>query len=243
MVTNYEDNIDAFTITFRREIVFGLRQLINDGERVTLMFDDGRESLLTMLLDVDEDKDILIFDWGSSENTNRRLLKSQRVFFVANPRGVRHQFVADAVWETTYGNRPAFATRIPQKFVRLQRREFFRLTLPITQRRPCRFVAGEAETQWEMAIVDIGLGGVSLESHAETLPFENGQIIPHATIDLGTYGKLDVSLEIRHVGTVTHGQKQAGRLGCHFVKLSHAQENELQRFVTQIQREERARLG
>lgn len=243
MAQNYDENIESFTITFRREIVFYLHQLINEGERITVMFDDGRETLLTVLLDVDEEEDSLIFDWGGSESTNRRLLKSQRAIFVANPLGVRHQFVATQFWQTTYKKRPAFATRIPGKFVRLQRREFFRLGLPLTQRRPCSFAAGEPSKTWNMSIVDIGLGGIAMETPETKLPFEIGQIIPQAAIDLGKFGKLEVTLEVRYVGVVSRGQKQAGRLGCHFVNLSHAHENELQRFVTQVQREERAKLG
>lgn len=243
MALNYEDNIESFTIIFRREIIFYLRQLINEGERVSVMFDDGHESLLTVLLEVDEDENTLIFDWGGSENTNRRLLKSPRAFFVANPLGVRNQFAVNEVWETSYNNRPAFATRIPERFVRLQRREYFRLTLPITRRPQCSFCAGEAQTKWHMAVVDIGLGGVALESQATTLPFEIGQLVPNVTIDLGKPGKLELTMEVRYVGFVSRGQKQAARLGCKFVKLNPIQEHELQRFVTQVQREERAKLG
>jgi c-di-GMP-binding flagellar brake protein YcgR len=75
------------------------------------------------------------------------------------------------------------------------------------------------------------------------LPFEIGQVIPRATIDLGKYGKLEMDLVVRFVGAVTRGHKHAGRLGCQFVKLTNPQENDLQRFVTQVQREERAKLG
>lgn len=242
MVHTYEDNLESFTITFRREVVFYLRQLINDGERINVMFDEGRQTMLTVLLDVDDEEDTLIFDWGSSESVNRGLLKAPRAIFVANPVGVRNQFVTSKVWETTYKKRPAFATRIPDKFVRLQRREFFRLMLPMTQRRPC-IVSGDDGKQWEMLAVDIGLGGVGLESQATSLPFENGQILSRVRIDLGKFGKLEVDLEIRFKGAVTRGAKQAIRLGCHFVKINHAQENELQRFITQVQREERAKLG
>lgn len=243
MTSHFEDNVDAFTITSRNEIGFYLVQLINDAVPITVMFDEGRDSLLTMLLDVDDKNNAVIFDWGSSESVNRRLLQTQRAFFVANPNGVRNQFISSRIWETTYKKRPAFATRIPDKFVRMQRREFFRLALPISQRRPCKFTAGEANTTWEMTVVDIGIGGVALESPSESLPFEIGQIIPRVAVDLGEYGKVEVALEVRYVGTVSRGQKHATRLGCHFVKLSRAQENELQRFVTHVQCEMRALRG
>ncbi len=242
-VLSYEENIDAYTLDYRPEIISNLRQLIAHGERVNVMFDEGRETLLTVLLQVDEEADAVIFDWGGSESSNRRLLASPRTFFVASPHGVRNQFVGSRVWETSYEGRPAFATPIPHKYVRLQRREFFRLTMPVTRRPLCRFRAGETEVQWEMAVIDIGLGGVGLESHIERLPFEIGQIIQGATIDLDKFGMLEANLDVRYVDHIERGRKHASRLGCHFVKLSRGQEYELQRFVTHIQREERARLG
>jgi c-di-GMP-binding flagellar brake protein YcgR len=243
MSQSYEENLESFTITFRREIVFYLRQLINDGERINVMFDEGRETLLTVLLDVDEENDRFIFDWGGSESSNQRLLRNDHAIFVATPHGVRNQFVATHFRETNYKKRPAFAAKIPDKYVRLQRREFFRLMLPMTQRRPCSFQTAESEKLWEMSVVDIGLGGVGLEAPAATLPFELGQTLERVTIDLGKFGKLQVDLEIRYAGSVSRGAKQSSRLGCRFLKLNHAQENELQRFITQVQREERAKLG
>lgn len=243
MTTNTEDNVDAFKITFRREIVFYLRQLINDGELVNVTFDGGRESLTTVLLDVDEEADTVVFDWGASEDVNKRLLASPRSYFVASPQGVRNQFVSTRIWQVSYSKRPAFATAIPTSYIRMQRRDFFRLSLPLTQRRPCYFRAGEAATQWQMSVIDVGLGGVGLESPQATLPFERGQKIERATIDLGKYGKIDVDLVVRFIGSVARGQKEVGRLGCEFVKLRPAQENDLQRFITQVQREERAKLG
>lgn len=243
MANDNDDNLESFAITFRREIVFYLRQLINDGERINVIFDEGRETLLTVLLDVDEEANTVIFDWGGSEAANRKLLNASRVFFVANPQGVRNQFITTRVTETSYKKRPAFATTIPDKYVRLQRREFFRLHLPVTQRRPCTFKFGDDPKVWEMLVVDIGLGGVGLECQAASLPMELGQTIKGAIIDLGKFGKLQVDLEIRFKGTTTRGNKELSRLGTHFVRLSNAQENELQRFVTFVQREERARLG
>ncbi|HEX8989505.1 MAG TPA: flagellar brake protein [Rhodocyclaceae bacterium] len=243
MSQDFADNLDAYRITFRREIIFYLRQLINDGELVTVSFDAGAHSMVTVLLDVDEDSDTVVFDWGADEDTNRRLLQSQRAHFIANPQGVRNQFSSERVWQVMFDKRPALATRIPTTYVRLQRREFFRLSLPLTQRRPCYFRAGPAAAEWQMAVIDIGLGGVGLESQETALPFSRGDHILRSSIDLGKYGRLDVDMVVRFVGRVARGTREVGRLGCEFLRLLPAQENDLQRFITQVQREERAKLG
>lgn len=243
MTGTYEDNLDQFTISSRREILFYLRQLINDGERVSVMFDGGHDALLTVLLDVDDEESTLIFDWGGSEETNRRLLKAEKVFFVASPHGVRNQFATQKIWEVSHAKRRAFATRLPDKYVRLQRREFFRLLLPMTQRPPCRFKTADGKQDWEMSVVDIGIGGVGLESPKTELPFTQGEILTRASIDLKNFGVLHADLEVRHVEVVQRGVKTMGRLGCCFSNLGHAQENQLQRFITMVQREERAKMG
>lgn len=243
MTENFEENLESFAATFRREIIFYLRQLINDGERVNVMFDEGRETLLTVLLDVNEEENTVLFDWGGSEVTNRRLLASQRAIFVATPQGVRHQFVTSRIWQAVYKKRPAFATPIPAKYVRLQRREFFRLKLPLTQRCPCVFTMGENEKLWEMTVMDVGLGGVGLDAPVIKLPFEIGQTLSRVSIDLGKFGKLVADLEVRHTDSVSRGTRQSSRLGCRFLGLTPGQEHDLQRFITHVQREERAKLG
>lgn len=237
-----DDNLDDFTITFRREIVFYLRQLINEGTQVSVMFDEGRDTLLTVLLDVDEEKNQLIFDWGGSEDTNRRFLRSEKNYFVARPQGVRNQFATGQAKEISYNKRRAFSVTLPDKYIRLQRREYFRLTLPITQRPACTLTAPDGRTM-TLETVDIGIGGVGLETPSLTIPCELGMIFPAARIDIKDQGVLKLDIKVCYMGEVSRGNRHSIRLGCHFEKVSPAQENELQKLITHVQREERARMG
>lgn len=236
------DDIEKFTSHQRREIVFYLHQLINDGERVSVIFNEGSETVLTVLLDVNEAEGMLIFDWGGSETSNQKLLRSERNFFVCSPHGVKNQFMTGPVYETTYKKRPAFSTRLPEHYTRLQRREFFRLVLPMMRRPPC-LIKPEEGPVMTLSVVDISIGGIAAELPGGKLPFELGQIIPKARIELKSIGTLEVDLEVRNSAEIQRGGKVSGRIGCQFVKLSHAMENQLQRFITDVQREERARLG
>lgn len=236
------EELEKFTTTHRREVLFYLNQLINDGERVSVVFDEGRESVLTVLLHVDEAEDQLIFDWGGSEAANRKLLQSERCFFVCTPLGVKNQFMTGLVRETTYQKRRAFITRLPTQYTRLQRREFFRLILPM-MRRPTCLIRQDSGPAVQLSIVDLSIGGVAAEFPGGRLPFNMGQVLPRVRIELKGTGVLDVDLEVRNCAEFQRGGKVTGRMGCSFVKLSHAMENQLQRFITDVQREERARLG
>lgn len=240
--TTPTEELEKFTTHNRREILFYLHQLINDGERISVMFDNGQENILTMLLDVDEANDKLIFDWGGSELTNHKLLQSGRNFFICTPHGVKNHFVTGLVRETTYKQRRAFITDLPDHYTRLQRREFFRLVLPMTRRPICTLRLPNGQSA-QLLVVDLSIGGITAELPGASVPCEIGTTLPRASIDLKGIGKLEVDLLVRNARTVDRGGKIAGRIGCEYVKISHAMESQLQRFITDVQREERARLG
>jgi c-di-GMP-binding flagellar brake protein YcgR len=126
----------------------------------------------------------------------------------------------------------------------MQRREFFRLVLPMTQRPTCFLKnIGEGQQITEFSTVDIGIGGVGLEVAKLDFPCDVGMHFPEARIELKGIGELKLELEIRYAGEITKGTRQVQRLGCLFTKLSSSQENLVQKFMSQIQREERAKLG
>ena len=236
------EDLEKFTTSNQREILFYLHQLINDGDRISVVFNEGNDTILTLLLDVDEERSLLTFDWGGSEETNQRLLKSARNFFVCAPHGVRNQFLAGAVRQTSFNNKPAFVTGLPDRYTRLQRREFFRLVLPISLRPTCSIPLPSGSVL-RLPIVDISIGGIAMEFPAGRPPFEIGQLLPTAHIEMKGGTVIDVDLEVRNLGEVQRGKKVAGRMGCRFIKLSRSVENQLQRFIIDVQREEHARLG
>jgi flagellar brake protein len=247
-MTFQDDAIESFTISSKSEIVFYLRQLINDQEPLTVMFDEGRESMLTMALHLDEAAGQLILDWGGSETMNNKLLRSSAASFVAAPLGVRNLFQTGSLKATNYQGRPAFAAPLPGKYIRLQRREFFRLHLPMAQRVPCRVtwpamtgnpVSGKAGV---LSVVDLCVGGIGAETKG-AFALDIGTRLPRAAIDLGKFGVIHADLDIRFVGQQARGSETITRLGCQFVDLGRGDDLAVQRFITQIQRDQRARLG
>lgn len=244
VMSSTDEQLEDFTITYRQEIIFYLRQLIEAGERAIVSFDEGRESFVTILLEVDEAENAVILDWSGSETTNRRLLRTERAFVVASPGGIRHQFATGPFKELLWQSRPAFSAPIPDRFVRLQRRQFFRLSLPLFHRPTCSFVAGDTPSKWQMAVVDIGANGVGLETEGSSLPFVIGQILRNATIDLGKIGGLiRTDLDVRHYELLSRGSRHVVHMGCRFVSLTPAEEHAIQRFIMHAQRDEKARFG
>ncbi len=243
MASVIEEDLEEYTTSSPREVAYNLRQLVQNGERLSIIFDNGRETFLTVLLDVDEDTGLLYFDWGGSDALVKKFLESERNFFLCSPAGIRNQFMVGKVWEAEVDRRRAFATRLPKRFMRLQRREFFRLHLPITQRPQCGIQSAQHPNRLVLPIVDIGIGGVGFEAAGVSLDFAAGEILQRVGFALGNYGRIDTDLNVRYTSQITRGGKDAVRMGCQFVRLTGAQEHDLQRFITAIQREMKARAA
>jgi len=111
-------------------------------------------------------------------------------------------------------------------------------------RMPCRFHldAGNTGPRWLTTVVDIGVGGIGLES-ATVLHLASGQFIVGADIDFGKHGIVRTDLEVRHSEFVTRGIHQVTHIGCQFTNLGRADENTVQRFITKVQADERAKFG
>lgn len=232
--------LDRFASTAPREIIYNLQRLIHDGERITVTFGEGSEGMLTVLLDVDEAQGVLYFDWGGAESVNRRLLAAERVNFVAAPHGIRNQFVCGKVWQAEYKKRPAFVTRLPTRYVRLQRREFFRLALPLTRRLTCRFTHPDGRTV-ALPVSDIGIGGVGIEQSGLDLALAAGTLLDGGHLDLDAHARIDTRFELRYQSIVQHGGKHLTRVGLAFHGTGAAQEVALQKYLTAVQKDMRAR--
>lgn len=237
--TYTDDEIERCTLRNRREIVFQLRTLIKRGERVSVLFSEGKHSFLTVLIDVSEENDQFYFDIGGSPETNQAFLKVERCTFSAIVDGIQIQFSAKQSRETTLRGERVFAVALPQSMLRLQRRDYFRLQLPTAKPYICRVHRGTSR-ETALPLHDISVGGAGFLS-PQPLDYEQLEQLENCWIDLRESGMLTVTLEVRYVNPLeSRTGKPLWHLGCQFVKLSPANETLVQRFMARIEAERRA---
>jgi len=237
-----DDDLRRCTLSGQREILFQLRSLIRQSERVSVSFDEGRQSFLTVLIDVIEDEGYLTFDIGGSEETNRAFLKAERCVFVGVVEGIRIQFSASQARKITINGEQVFAVALPRSLLRLQRREAFRLQLPSSKPYICRIRRGSPE-ETALPLYDISVGGIGIQV-AEPLAFEAMEQLDNCWIDLRDSGMLNLTLEVRYVmATESRTGKTLVHMGCRFLKLSPLNETLIQRFMAHIEAERRALLA
>lgn len=228
-----------FLVSHPLEILRILRGLQQRNEMVSAFFNAGKELLLTSVLQVYPEIDTLVLDCGANEALNERILQAEKIIFVTSLDKVKVQFISQGIEPSQFENRPAFVTPLPQHVLRLQRRDYYRLTTPIMN--PLKCMVPTASGGWaEFSIVDISAGGIGMivgnppETHLEV-----GTTYPGCRINLPGVGSIELTLSIQSLFEVTlkNGSKSY-RSGCQFSDLHSSIQAQIQRYILRLEREQ-----
>lgn len=231
-------DVNQFELTSSFDIAHTLRQLMNRREMVAVYFNQGAQFTLTTIIDVDAKQQTFTIDQSGSADINRKLAQSERNIFVSTPDGIKHQFVCGKLKECKHGGSSAFQTTLPQSLIKLQRREFFRIATPITNPLKCRIFDHPAG-KLEYPLHDISLGGLCFSLATPRSDLQVMDKYRNCSLDLPLFGTLHFSLEIRN--TRAERQRNGNTItfvGCQFHDLTGTQQNMLQKYITQLQKEQ-----
>ena len=161
------DDYSQYLLYSKAEILAVLRTMINKGAMITVYFDQGHSFLLTTIIALSADNQNMILDLGSNEEMNSRALQAKKLIFTTLIDKVKIQFsLGKLKLSPMQGDgRLAFVGAVPEKLLRLQRREFYRLSTPIAN--PIKINAHLRRTDGsllpiELPLLDISGGGVGL---------------------------------------------------------------------------------
>lgn len=233
----------------RTEIIFVLRSVMQKGSLITVYFDSGRAFLLTTLIDIDAEQGTLLFDMGSDQEMNARALKADRLVFTTQLDKVKIQFSLRQLETAQHGGRPAMRGAVPGNLLRLQRREYYRLSTPAATPVQCRLMIpptdGSSPVSADIPLLDISGGGVGLFVKYELKEsFKVDMVFRDCRIDLPDEGLLVCNLVVRNVFEVTtKNGSQHLRVGCEFDNLPGTRLTMVQRYITRIERERKARAS
>ncbi len=230
------------------EIAAVLRALVQRRSLVSAYFNRGRSFLLTAVLELDMDAGELVLDCGREEETNRQALLAEQLLLTASVDQVKVQFKLGKLSETRQGGLPAFRAALPEELLRLQRREYFRLTTPVT--RPVKFVSAIRRSDGsvllvEASLLDISGGGIGLMAAPSLAALlQRGAVLPDCKVSLPDEGLLVAHLSVRNkLDVTTRGGSHYVRVGCQFIALPAARMSMVQRYITRVERERKARIS
>lgn len=230
-----------FLLHSKSEIVYVLSSLLEHVSQITVFFNEGKDLLLTTVVAIADDS--LILDYGAHGETNRKALTVEKLFCVASLEKVRIQFLLRGLTEVAYEGRPAFQAKLPTDLLRLQRREFFRLTMPITRPLKCKMPVAldGGEQTIELNVVDISGGGLAI-ALPDGFDFQAGQEFAGCRIELPEVGTITATIVVRNQFDITlRSGGRVRRAGCEFVKLPGPMATLVQRYIIKVERERKAR--
>ena len=179
---------EKFVIYAQNEIMQKLRMLQKSNCIATAYFDTGKQSLLTAVIDVLPDKNIVLLDYGSDETANKALISDDSVTIKSQLAGVTAKFTVNKIQKARYQNQTVFACKIPSNMLWVQRRDTYRVTLPMNINAFC-IVHHNDDKARQYRIHDISVGGLALEDIEKNQEFALGSIFKKCEITLPEFGR------------------------------------------------------
>jgi len=241
----HNDEDIEFRVSSKRGMLSVLEGIADRGSRVALFYGDEQDFILTTVLGANEHG--MWLEVGPFPPENKQLLLSDKITFVSVHQLLRIQFVVNEAENDLFENKEAFYLELPDYLLRIQRREFFRSSIPSTTLVRCNIPIppenpGEPVTMRAVPLVDISGGGIGLlcgENETVLLP---NKVFPGCQIVIPDVGTLSVTIEVRNgINFISANNVARKRVGCRFVNLDRQMDNLLQRYIARLQSESMVR--
>lgn len=228
---------DRFFLLGQMEILSVLNDLVHHREPVTVYFNGGRDFMLTTILEARSD--CFIFDPSGDLKANNRLPSSPHCVFVARLNGIRVQFSTKNAHPFSWGGSDAFWAPLPARVVRLQRRESYRILLPVAKPLIAKCYTEDRLIIGEWPAHDLSVTGLGL-SVSRVPHLEPGETIPRLKLALSKQQIVECPAIVRHVTPLSERQIRPNyRVGVSFSNLPPAMGVMIQRYITKVEHERR----
>ena len=238
------DSIDEkrFVISHQTEILTNLKRIQEKGAFLSVYSTSpGNQHFVTIIHHVDEIHHRIVFDSPSNALLNRHFLNHGDMVLTTAIDRVRIQFEISSVRQTFFASTPAYVAKFPSKMTRLQRRDFYRLTIPVTTPISCEI--SNRNSRWggysRYEVYDISVGGLGING-APLMPI--GEIIHNIIVNLPEIGAFSADVIVCHTFWVQlkNGQKVL-KTGFRYTNLCDQRHQKIQRYINQITMERRSR--
>ena len=232
---------EQFIVQNQKQIIQILNDLAKHHEMLKVSF--SHDTCLTNVISVDVNNHVVYLDIGIDDAFNDRLLASNHVTFSKDD-GIRLKWISEQLTLATLKDGKAIRVALPQKLIRLQRREFFRLATPIVNPVPCIIPISnednpDADRTLELTLIDVSLGGIGVIA---VNPLDEllviGANFDKCRINFPEVGETSLTLQVRNITPVTMKDGAAKyRVGLQFISPSRGNEGLINRYTYNLERQ------
>jgi len=232
---------EQFIVQNQKQIIQILNDLAKHHEMLKVSF--SHDTCLTNVISVDAHNHVVYLDIGIDDAFNDRLLASHHVVFSKDD-GIRLKWTSEKLTLATLKDGKAIKIALPQKLMRLQRREFFRLATPIVNPVPCIIPISNEENPdedrtLELTLIDVSLGGIGTVA---TNPLDEllviGASFDKCKINLPEVGETSLTLQVRNITPITMKDGAIkSRIGLQFISPSRGNEGLINKYTYNLERQ------
>jgi flagellar brake protein len=218
-----------------------LRAVAASRVRAAAYFDNDRRFIDTVVLAVEGEPPMLVFEKSPDPALNAALVNSDKVTLVTSDYGVPVQFSCSGAVSRPYRGRETLQAPLPARLLRLQRRDYYRLPgEPTHALLRCELTrSGDGETL-KASVFDLSCGGLSAAVPAAE-PVLDRKSVHGCMLELPSEGRIHSPVIVRLVTKIMLPSGLEGtRYGLKFVDLDQKNGMALQRYILECQRVRKA---
>ncbi len=226
----------AFVLHHRADIVAVVERMWHERALTTVEFAHGH-AIVSSVLEVRRDANVLIFDLAHDAEQNRRLFASPTLGFLTELDRIRIAFETGPASPIERPGGPAAAVELPAAVIRLQRREWFRAALPVQPPIRCTMLDRDGQAMPAQAI-DLSPGGAALvvddPAARHTQPGSEHALI----LTLPAVGRIELDATLRTVlpaGAGADGGRAKVRMGFRFEAVPPRIASRIQKYVQYVE--------
>lgn len=225
-----------------------LRSIETHHTMVTVYIDHGFHFFQTPVIELNQENGTFMLDEPNITEAKEAMTRAAQLTLVALLDKVKIQIRCTEFKPVTQEGRPAILVKIPDKLLRLQRREFYRLETPVSNRLQCKISRinhdGDSEILL-LPVLDISGGGIGLMEQTEMAHnFPEGEIFSDCRLEIPGEGFISINLCVRTRQRVDcRTGKSYLRIGCEFLSLPAARLAQIERYIAKVERERKSKLS
>ena len=240
------DDNSRYLLHGKPDILYNLRMMMQKRAMHSAFIDASADSFLTAILAINPDERFLILDAASDDSINRRVESAEQLICVSQLDKIKIQFAVRNIVRVTHEGPDAFRAPIPDVLLRLQRREYYRLTAANPHNLICLIpftVDGETRiASVEATVLDISGGGLAVLVPPSEPAFAPEMAFSDCRLMLPDFGPIATTLRVRNIFRITNPDGSVMlRAGCEFVDLPSSMASTIQRYILKTERERNAR--
>lgn len=226
---------DRFAVRTRAEIVALLERLHAEHTVMSIEYGDGL-AVVSRVLEVRRDAEVFVIDVARDPEITAALFAASTLFFTTELDHVQIAFEGTRASPIAMGDGPAAAVTLPESIVRLQRREWYRVQLPSSERLLCTVLDRHGKASAAHA-VDLSCGGVGVVVDEDAIRSDIGDGL-ELILSLPDGGRVELDATLSNIlptDTPLPGDPVQVRLGFRFDRVPPRTETQIQRYVTRVE--------